>query len=90
MSQFYIDPARETDKWSLPDGEAFYADAGEWAYDANGERCDTHADDEEQEVNGAGWYWWVCLPGCMPDSDPHGPFETEEAAIADAREFYGE
>ncbi len=33
----------------------------------------------------AGWYWWACLPGCMPDGDPNGPFETEEAAIADAK-----
>jgi hypothetical protein len=33
----------------------------------------------------AGWYWWACFPGCMPDSDPHGPFDTEAEATADAR-----
>jgi len=34
----------------------------------------------------AAWYWWTCLPGCVPDSEPVGPFETEEVALADARE----
>ena len=34
----------------------------------------------------AGWYWWACFPGCMPDGDPMGPFESEEAAIENARE----
>jgi hypothetical protein len=32
----------------------------------------------------AGWYWQACFPGCLPDSDPMGPFPTEEEAMADA------
>lgn len=28
-----------------------------------------------------GWYYWFCFPGCLPDSDPIGPFETEDEAI---------
>src|SRR5687767_2942702 len=32
-----------------------------------------------------GWFYWYCLPGCMPDSESFGPFETEEEAIKDAR-----
>lgn len=38
------------------------------------------------------WWWWSCQPGCLPDSDPFGPFDTEEEALADARyddEVYG-
>ena len=31
-----------------------------------------------------GWYWHACQPGCMPDGDLSGPFETEAEAIADA------
>lgn len=31
-----------------------------------------------------GWYWWACFPGCLPDSEPHGPFKTELEAFADA------
>ena len=33
----------------------------------------------------AGWYWWACFPGCIPDGEPSGPFETESAAIEDAQ-----
>mgnify|MGYP003678890411 CR=1 FL=1 len=38
---------------------------------------------DEQQITG-GWYWWSCLPGCLPDSDPMGPFPTEADALADA------
>ena len=34
--------------------------------------------------NGPGWYWWACFPGCMPDSDPCGPFATSTQAMNDA------
>lgn len=40
---------------------------------------------EEQGITG-GWFYWYCFPGCLPDSSPFGPFETEAEAIADARE----
>ena len=33
-----------------------------------------------------GWFYWNCFPGCLPDSDPFGPFDTEAAALADAQE----
>lgn len=36
-----------------------------------------------------GWYYWPCFPGCLPDGDPVGPFETEAEAIADARNMEG-
>ena len=39
---------------------------------------------EEQGIKG-GWFWWTCLPGCLPDSCATGPFETKEAALADAQ-----
>jgi len=32
-----------------------------------------------------GWFWQPCFPGCMPDGDPTGPFETRAEAIADAQ-----
>ena len=28
-----------------------------------------------------GWFYHYCLPGCLPDSSPIGPFDTEQAAI---------
>ena len=33
----------------------------------------------------SGWYWQACFPGCMPDGDAMGPFDSYDAAIMDAR-----
>ena len=41
---------------------------------------------DEEQIAG-GWYWWACFPGCMPDSDPIGPFQTEADALADAQDI---
>ena len=39
----------------------------------------------EEDLPGlVGFYWQSCFPGCLPDSDPVGPFQTEAEAIADA------
>jgi hypothetical protein len=38
---------------------------------------------EEEGIEG-GWFWWTCLPGCLPDSDAFGPFKTHAEALADA------
>ncbi len=37
-----------------------------------------------------GWFYWSCFPGCLPDGEPNGPFDTEEAAIADMRENWSD
>lgn len=73
MTQYYSDPTRESDPHALPDVEVFYLRAGEMPR-------------EDDEPNEAGFYWWSCFPGCLPDGDAIGPFATEEAALADARE----
>lgn len=31
----------------------------------------------------AGFYWWSCQPGCLPDGEANGPFETAEEAEED-------
>jgi hypothetical protein len=31
------------------------------------------------------WFYWFCFPGCLPDSDPIGPFATRKEAVADAQ-----
>ena len=74
MTQVYSVPFRESDLHSLPDCEVFYVD-------------DLDVEDDETVFYrcGPGWYWWACFPGCMPDSEPVGPFATEELAIADAQ-----
>lgn len=32
-----------------------------------------------------GWYWRSCFPGCLPDSEPVGPFKSSAEAMRDAR-----
>jgi hypothetical protein len=33
---------------------------------------------------GAGWFWWSCQSGFLPDGEPTGPFATSDAAYRDA------
>ena len=40
----------------------------------------------EERITG-GWFWWTCLPGCLPDSEAVGPFESRALALADAQEY---
>jgi len=42
------------------------------------------------EESGCGWFFWFCFPGCLPESHPFGPFNTEEKAIKNAEETFGE
>ena len=37
---------------------------------------------EAEEAHQAGWYWVACFPGCLPDSEPVGPFSSEAEATA--------
>ena len=80
MTQFYSDQTREDDTYSLPDCEVFFVDS----VDEN----QPDPDDPDKDL-GPGWYYWFCFPGCMPDSDPIGPFESPQEAIDDCRENWG-
>ena len=70
MTQFYTDPSREQEQHALPNAEAFFVTASQSCLFG-----DT-----------TGWYWWACMPGCLPDGDPIGPFNTQQAAIDDGQE----
>jgi len=80
MTQAYSDPERESDPHALPDIEVF---------EVGKDGCAFGSDDpfllEDGKPAEPGWYWWSCFPGCLPDGDPSGPFDTEEEALADAR-----
>lgn len=54
--------------------EVFWTNVGDWEYEG-GKPCEP------------GWYWHACLPGCLPDSDSFGPFDTSEAAYHDALDY---
>ncbi len=78
MTQAYSDPSRESDEHALPDIECFY----------NDEHRPDHIRGEEGERMPSGYYYWYCFPGCLPDSEAYGPFDTEELAIKDAQDNY--
>lgn len=88
--QAYSDPARESDPRALPDIEVFYMDAADfigtdpatWMADL---MLDTTDPQTEAEAL-TGYYYWACLPGCLPDSDPVGPFASAADALADAQD----
>jgi hypothetical protein len=62
------------------DSAPLYDDAGHPIEDSKGDR----------DASLAGYYWCCCIPGCMPDSDWNGPFETEALAVSDGRTNGGE
>jgi len=43
--------------------------------------------DTTDQPTEAGWYWWACFPGCLPDGEPIGPFETSREAWEDAQDL---
>lgn len=95
--QAYSDPKRETDPYALPDVEVFHH-AHKRETDPNGSTINVcpqawgapPSTDPDGSCLGTGWYWWSCFPGCLPDSDPVGPFDTEEEALADAQANAGD
>lgn len=75
--QAYSDPTQESDPTTLPDLEVFY-----WTDDQALDALSHSAYGFDAE---AGYYWWACFPGCLPDGEPMGPFDSEDAALEDAR-----
>ena len=78
---YYFDESDESDSHALPDVEVFYAEAGD---------LELEQGVPESEQSEAGWYYWFCFPGCLPESDPSGPYPSEEAAIEACREMWGD
>ena len=78
MSMHYTDPTRESNPYALPDVEVFYIDSFE---------DDDAIRGEDGEFLPEGWYYWACSPGCLPDSEPLGPFDTEAEALEDAQSW---
>lgn len=76
MTQAYSDPTRIGDPYSLPDVEIFPVPGPYHAF-VEGEREDATLE--------PGWYYWYCCPGCLPDSEPIGPFASEADVLADAQ-----
>ena len=99
MSQHYTDPKREDETYALPDVEVWEDSIIEvtcrcGVYQIQGDEdynCPSCGSGEVaiKDTKRTGWFFWFCLPGCMPDSDPYGPFDSEDAALEQAREDAG-
>jgi len=101
MAQHYSNPERESDKYSLPDVETFkanyaYCQCGSLVFfdhytSEDGQlvaecpEAGPQCSEKAVPLTKTGWFYWFCFPGCMPESDPMGPFETEADALRDAR-----
>ena len=89
--QAYSNPERASDPHALPDLEVFYV--GDPAIRTERNRLDYLWTDDfgrgtingGDPVDGPGWYYWYCFPGCLPDSEPFGPFASKAEALADAQ-----
>jgi hypothetical protein len=44
---------------------------------------------EEEGIKG-GWFYWYCFPGCLPDSEPMGPYDTAKEAKKAAQDDAGD
>jgi len=65
-------------------GDFLNAEAGSWQADRLQVVVLTETPAVEQAAQSlAGFYWWSCQPGCLPDGEANGPFETAEEAEED-------
>lgn len=101
MAQHYSDETREDEPTALPDVETFKGYQAEcrscgqaqpmfpdyYGLLYQNEPC-TECGSKDLRVTDTKirWYYWFCFPGCLPDSDPIGPFDSEADALADARD----
>jgi hypothetical protein len=77
VTYYYSDPSRESDPHARPDFEVF-------EQKEPGRVMGGVPNDEP--LWEAGWYYAWGSVGCLWDSDPVGPFPSEQAAIEAARE----
>lgn len=59
------------------------SECGQVSHAPEGQCCD----ESNWQPLDAGWFWWACEPGCMPDGDATGPFATSRLALEDADEW---
>ena len=89
--QFHLEPPSPYDKQGLDYAKNMPKTYGSfevfWDDSDNSYGHDRNYDSDGNPVT-PGWYWWACFPGCLPDSEPSGPFESSAAACLDADEWH--
>jgi len=97
MTYFYLDASREGDPDALTDVEVFgpeaYGECDECTsgamYNPDCTDCDCCRDGRIQQTDDIGYFYAYGSPGCLWESDPVGPFDSEAEALKAAREAAG-
>ena len=100
MTQAYSNPKRESESYALPDAEVWQARTynskccltahpEDYVTACKDQLCLTCERPAKYTPSKFGWYYWYCSPGCLPDSNPFGPFDTEAEALEDMRKNDG-
>ena len=101
MAYDYTDPKRRNNPYALPDVETFQANYRYCTKCGSLVFFDHRIDDDGKlvadcgdcsttnELTETGWFYWFGFPGCLPDSEPFGPFDSRRAALDEAREAAG-
>lgn len=84
----YLDPKDEEDKYKLPNLEIFHMTSKEIKRLVKEDGQDSPFADGDGKPLPGGWFYWFCLPGCLPDSSAFGPYDSYEEALKEAREEY--
>ena len=70
---------KNTEFFQLSASDFLTAGEGDWRAERLADGLADPDDQSERERAAeklAGFYWWTCSPGCMPESDASGPFDT--------------
>ena len=86
MAYHCSDATREGAPHALPDIETYEARTCALCLAQGAEPCGEGCLSPKRTVRAFAHF---CRPGCMPDSDPIGPFDSEAEALAAARESAG-
>ena len=69
-------------EWSAKEGMYEWPDGGSFEVFWNDGDLEGESLDDPPAI---GWYWWPCFPGCLPDGEACGPFNSSTAAWKNAR-----
>lgn len=94
MAYHYGNPSQADSPYTLPNVEVFeaqYFECPDCSLIVLEHECPDCGPFSKTSGNTLmGWFYWFCLPGCLPDSEPFGPFATEAEALQDAQENAGD
>jgi len=95
MSYHYSNPARESEPTALPNVDIWRDDGRECAdcgstvpvssMEPGIDACPDCGSTARPSATFPGYWHAFGFPGCLHDSEPVGPFDTEAEALADAR-----